>query len=184
MALKQFLSTKLEQRLSPQQIQLMKLLQVPTMELEQRIKQEIEENPALEEGSEKNEDDFDENEDIDQDETSDEEDFNIDDYLNDDADYKTHVNNTSKDDEEKVIPLSGDQSFQERITVQIHLLDLDDVEFIIAEIIVGNLDESGYLSREMAALVDDLAFSSNLVVTEAEIESILKIIQELDPVGI
>ncbi|MEJ6776953.1 MAG: RNA polymerase factor sigma-54 [Crocinitomicaceae bacterium] len=184
MALKQFLSTKLEQRLSPQQIQLMKLLQVPTMELEQRIKQEIEENPALEEGAEKDEDDFDENEDIDQDETSDEEDFNIDEYLSDDADYKTQVNNTSKDDEEKVIPLSGDQSFQERITVQIHLLDLNDVEFTIAEIIVGNLDESGYLNREMDALVDDLAFSANVVVTEAEIEKILKIIQELDPAGI
>jgi RNA polymerase sigma-54 factor len=184
MALKQFLSTKLDQRLSPQQIQLMKLLQVPTMELEQRIKQEIEENPALEEGSEKDEDDFDENEDINQDEISDEEDFNIDDYLNDDAEYKTHVNNSSKDDEEKVIPLSGDQSFQERITIQIHLLDLDNVEFTIAEIIVGNLDESGYLNREIDALVDDLAFSANLVVTEADIENILKIIQELDPAGI
>ena len=98
MALKQFLSTKLEQRLSPQQIQLMKLLQVPTMELDQRIKQEIEENPALEEGSDK-EDDIED--DIDQEEVTEEEEFNIEDYLSDDADYKTQVNNTSKDDEEK-----------------------------------------------------------------------------------
>lgn len=184
MALKQFLSAKLEQRLSPQQIQLMKLLQVPTMELDQRIKQEIEENPALEEGAEKDEDDFDENEDIDQDETSEEEDFNIDDYLSDDDGYKTQVNNTSKDDEEKVIPLSGDQSFQERITVQMHLLDLDDRDFTIADIIVGNLDESGYLNREMEALVDDLAFSANITATEEEVEEILKMIQELDPAGI
>jgi len=184
MALKQFLSTKLEQRLSPQQIQLMKLLQVPTMELEQRIKQEIEENPALEEGAEKDEDDFDESEDIDQDDISDEEDFNIDDYLSDDADYKTHINNTSKDDEEKVIPLSGDQSFQERIIVQMHLLDLDDVAFTIAEMIIGNLDESGYLNRGLESLVDDLAFSTNIMVTESEVEEILYMIQKLDPAGI
>ena len=184
MALKQFLSTKLEQRLSPQQIQLMKLLQVPTMELEQRIKQEIEENPALEEGAEKDEDDFDENEDIDQEDISDEEDFNIDDYLSDDADYKTHVNNTSKDDEEKIIPLSGNQSFQERIIVQMHLLDLSDVAFTIAEMIVGNLDESGYLNRSLEALVDDLAFSTNITVAESEVEEILYMIQKLDPAGI
>jgi len=182
MALKQYLSAKLEQRLSPQQIQLMKLLQVPTMELEQRIKQEIEENPALEEGMDKDEDEFEE--DIDQDETSEEDDFNIEDYLSDDADYKTQVNNTSKDDEEKVIPLSGDQSFQERIMVQMHLLDLDDRDFTIADTIVGNLDESGYLNREMEALVDDLAFSANITATEEEVEKILKMIQELDPAGI
>ncbi len=182
MALKQYLSAKLEQRLSPQQIQLMKLLQVPTMELEQRIKQEIEENPALEEGLDKDEDEFEE--DIDQDETSEEDDFNIEDYLSDDADYKTQVNNTSKDDEEKVIPLSGDQSFQERIMVQMHLLDLDDRDFTIADTIVGNLDESGYLNREMEALVDDLAFSANITATEEEVEKILKMIQELDPAGI
>lgn len=181
MALKQFLSTKLEQRLSPQQIQLMKLLQVPTMELEQRIKQEIEENPALEEGAEK-EDEFED--DIDQEEVTEEEDFNIEDYLSDDADYKTQVNNTSKDDEEKVIPLSGEKSFQERITSQMHLLDLDEVEFMIADTIIGNLDESGYLNREMEAIVDDLAFSANIIATEEEVEEILKMIQALDPAGI
>ena len=110
--------------------------------------------------------------------------FNIDDYLSDDADYKTHINNTSKDDEEKVIPLSGDQSFQERIIVQMHLLDLDDVAFTIAEMIIGNLDESGYLNRGLESLVDDLAFSTNIMVTESEVEEILYMIQKLDPAGI
>jgi len=98
--------------LSPQQIQLMKLLQVPTMELETRIKQEIEENPALEEGAEETEEDeFDE---VDE-EKEEDDDFNIEDYLSDDADYKTQVNNKSKDDEEKVIPLSSDKSLHERL---------------------------------------------------------------------
>lgn len=181
MALKQYLSHKLEQRLSPQQIQLMKLLQVPTMELEQRIKQEIEENPALEEGVEKEEEDEFDNEEI---EEETEEDFNIDDYLSDDADYKTQVNNKGKDDEEKAIPLSGEQSFQERLTKQLQLLFLDDNQHMIADTIIGNLDESGYLNREVEAIVDDLAFSANITVTEEEVEAILLRIQEFDPAGI
>jgi len=185
MALKQQFAQRLEQRLSPQQIQLMKLLQVPTMELDQRIKQEIEENPALEEGAEEideddREDDYDENDKEDSDE-----DFDLSDYLDDDnADYKTSTSNHSKDDEDRVIPLSSGQSFQERLTEQLHLLDLNDKEFMIADTIIGNLDESGYLNREMEALVDDLAFSANLECTEAEIVKILKLIQELDPAGV
>ncbi|MFM7637003.1 MAG: hypothetical protein ACKO5W_03955 [Crocinitomicaceae bacterium] len=111
MALRQQLAQKLEQRLSPQQIQLMKLLQVPTMELDQRIKQEIEENPALEEGGEDQEDEFDNQEEFDDDD--DQEEFDLSDYLDDDvADYKTQANNNSKDEEERVIPLSGEQSFK------------------------------------------------------------------------
>ena len=182
MALKQNLSFKLEQRLSPQQIQLMKLLEVPTMELEARIKQELEENPALEEGEEVDEE-F-ENEEIEEENEPEEEEFDISDYLDDDTEYKTQVNNTSKDDEEKVIPLSGDISFQDRIGTQLHLLDLNEKEFIIADTIVGNLDESGYLNREIEAIVDDLAFSSNVIVTEEDVSKILEMIQELDPAGI
>lgn len=181
MALKQYLAHKLEQRLSPQQIQLMKLLQVPTMELDQRIKQEIEENPALEEGAEKEEEEFDE---LDQKEEQTEEEFDISDYLSDDADYKTSVNNKGKDEEEKVVPLSGDQTFQERLGEQLHLLDLDDTQFMVATTIVGNLDESGYLKREVEAIVDDLAFSANVTVTEEEVEVVLSVIQELDPAGV
>lgn len=185
MALKQYLAQKLEQRLSPQQIQLMKLLQVPTMELDQRIKQEIEENPALEEGSELSEDEFDNQDDYDEKDSDDDMDFDISDYMDDDTpDYKTQVNNHSKDDEERVIPLSGEQSFQERLTEQLHLLDLDDTQFLIADTIIGNLDESGYLNREVEAIVDDLAFSANVVVSEEQVEEVLSLVQELDPAGV
>ncbi len=184
MALRQQLAQKLEQRLSPQQIQLMKLLQVPTMELDQRIKQEIEENPALEEGEDyeedeySNEDDYDDNDD-------DDNDFDLSVYIDEEgSDYKTKANNHSKDDEERVIPLSGEQSFQEKLTEQLHLLDLDDTQFIIADVLIGNLDESGYLNRDLEAIVDDLAFSMNIDVTEKEVEQILHLIQELDPAGV
>ncbi len=181
MALKQYLSHKLEQRLSPQQIQLMKLLQVPTMELEQRIKQEIEENPALEEGKDKEDEDEFENDEL---EEEVEEEFDISDYLSDDADYKTQVNNKGKDDDEKAIPLSGEQSFQERLSKQLQLRFLDDDQHLIADTIIGNLDESGYLNREIEAIVDDLAFSANVTTTEEEVEEILVMIQELDPAGV
>src|SRR3989344_3650145 len=180
MALRQQLSQKLEQRLSPQQIQLMKLLQVPTMELDQRIKQELEENPALEEGPDEMDEEYNNDEDYDSDD-----DFDLSDYFDDDTpDYKTQANNTSKDDEERAVPLSVEASFQEKLTDQLHLLDLDDNQLLIADTIIGNLDESGYLNREVEAIVDDLAFSANLTVTEAEVELVLRLVQELDPAGI
>ncbi len=184
MALKQQLAQRLEQRLSPQQIQLMKLLQVPTMELDQRIKQEIEENPALEEGIEYEEEDYEAQED---DYNDDENviEFDLSEYMDDESpDYKTQVSNYSKDDEDRVVPLSGEQSFQDKLLEQLHLLDLDDIQFSIADVIIGNLDESGYLNRTIYALVDDLAFASNIYVTEQEVEAILKLVQELDPPGV
>lgn len=186
MALRQQLSQKLEQRLSPQQIQLMKLLQVPTMELDQRIKQELEENPALEEGADELDEDYgDADDDYDDNENEFDDDFDISDYFDDETpDYKTQVNNKSKDDEERVIPLSVEASFQEKLMDQLHLLDLNDDEFQIADTIIGNLDESGYLNREVDAIVDDLAFSSNILVTEQQVEAVLKLVQELDPAGI
>jgi len=185
MALKQQLTQKLEQRLSPQQIQLMKLLQVPTMELDQRIKQEIEENPALEEGADEVDDEFDNQADEFDDDSDGEDEFDLSDYLDDDvADYKTQANNSSKDDEERVIPLSGEQSFQEKLTEQLHLLDLDDKQFMIADVLIGNLDESGYLNRDLEAIVDDLAFALNIETSEKEVEEILHLIQELDPAGV
>ncbi|MBM3185475.1 MAG: RNA polymerase factor sigma-54 [Bacteroidetes bacterium] len=185
MALKQQLTQKLEQRLSPQQIQLMKLLQVPTMELDQRIKQEIEENPALEEGADEVDDEFDNQDDDYNDDSESDDEFDLSDYLDDDvADYKTQANNSSKDDEERVVPLSGEQSFQEKLTEQLHLLDLDDKQFMIADVLIGNLDESGYLNRDLEAIVDDLAFAMNVDTTEKEVEEILMLIQELDPAGV
>ncbi len=181
MALKQHQIQTLEQRLSPQQIQLMKLLQVPTMELDQRIKHEIEVNPALEEGAEATEDEFEQQEEDYGDET---EDFDIDDYISDDADYKTYANNSSKDDDDKVIPFSGSATFHERLTQQLYMLDLTDDQYIIADILIGNFDESGYLNREIEAIVDDMAFSMNISTTEEEIEEVLLKLQELDPAGV
>ncbi|MFK8046542.1 MAG: RNA polymerase factor sigma-54 [Crocinitomicaceae bacterium] len=183
--LKQSLSHKLLQKLSPQQIQLMKLLQVPTMELEQRIKEEIEENPALEEGAEKDTkdelaDDYDQSE---PEQVSDE--FDINDYLDDDLpQYKTSVNNYSADDDDHAIPISGGKSFHDILSAQIGLRNLSQKESVIADTIIGNIDDDGYVRRELPALVDDLAFGYNIEVTEAEIEDVLFVIQDFEPAGV
>ena len=186
MSLKQSLSQKLDQRLSPQQIQLMKLLEVPTMELDQRIKQEIEENPVLEEGKDDNDDDFSAEEYDDYGENSDErEDFDINDYLDDDEPaYKTSVNNKGKDDEERAIPLSSGNSFQERLMGQLNLQDLTEKQVLLASYLIGNLDDAGYLERDLESIVDDLAFSQNITASEEELAEVLEAIQELDPAGI
>jgi len=182
MALRQNLIQKLEQRLSPQQIQLMKLLQVPTMELDQRIKQEIEENPALEEGKEELEEDYSNEEEFEERESDD---FDISDYLQDDvAEYKTRANNQSKDSDDKVIPFSGGTTFRERLNEQLQLLKLEEGQELIAHILIGNLDEAGYLNRDLEAIVDDLAFSMNVHVNEQEVLAVLHMIQGLDPAGV
>ena len=182
MALRQHLIQKLEQRLSPQQIQLMKLLQVPTMELDQRIKQEIEENPALEEGKEELDDDYSNEEEF---EDREDEDFDISDYLQDDvADYKTKANNQSKDTDDKVIPFSGGTTFREKLTEQLQLVKMEEGQRLIADILIGNLDEAGYLNRDLEAIVDDLAFSLNVHCKEDEVLEVLRLIQGLDPAGI
>lgn len=184
MGLKQNLTLRLDQRLSPQQIQLMKLLQVPTAELEQRIKQEIEENPALEDQTEET-DDLSEDNDNDDFDDDDSDEFDLSDYFDDDvADYKTQANNQAKDEEERVIPITGEPSFQDKLIEQLYLVDLTEDEFVIADVIIGNLDDSGYLNRSLEALMDDLAFTYSLTVTEAQIERVLLAIQELDPAGI
>ncbi|HLP13280.1 MAG TPA: RNA polymerase factor sigma-54 [Flavobacteriales bacterium] len=189
MALRQTQSFKLLQKLSPQQIQLMKLLQVPTSELEQRIKEELEINPALEEGEhedEKFEDEKDEfsNEESDKN-TDNERDYDIDDYLQDDTpDYKLKANNYSADDDEKVVPIAQGESYQEVLIEQLNLRNLTERHKQIGAYIIGNLDEDGYVRREMDALVDDLAFSQNIQTDEKELEKILHLIQQLDPPGI
>lgn len=186
-AMKQILSMKLDQRLSPQQIQLMKLLEVPTMELDQRIKKELEENPALEEGKEESfEDNYEDQEpDYEDDSRTEAEiEFDVSDYLDDDADYKTHVNNKGKDEEDSYIPITQGTSFHERVLEQINLRYLSEKEQIIAETLVGNLDEDGYLGREIESIVDDLAFSQNVSVEEEEVLKVLEIVQELEPAGI
>ena len=182
--LKQTLSQKLLQKLSPQQIQLMKLLQVPTMELEQRIKEEIEENPALEEGREESDEDNYED-DHDSDDYDDQQDFDINDYLDEDLpQYKTSVSNAGKDQDEKAVPISGGTSFHEILASQLMLRKLTEKEKVIADNIIGNIDDDGYLRREIEAIVDDLAFSQNVMTTEEEVEDVLFIIQDFEPAGV
>ena len=187
----QRLQQKLLQKLSPQQILLMKLLQIPTVALDQRIKQELEENPALEDTSDNSDNTADdlsneyENEPTD-DNSRDTTDFDFNDYLDeDDVDsYKLKANNESSDDEHKEIPYASETSFQELLTDQLSMLGLNEKQLIIAINIIGNLDDSGYLMREISAMVDDFAFSQNIETSDEEILEVLKIIQELDPPGI
>jgi RNA polymerase sigma-54 factor len=187
--LKQRLQQKLLQKLSPQQIQMIKLLEVPTLQIEQRIKKELEENPALEEGAEDEADIPEENEDEQtaEDEGNDDEEFTLDDYIEEDEipDYKLQANNYSKDDDNyNEIPFSVGSSFHEHLESQLGLRDLDDKQKILGEYIIGNIDEDGYLRRELANIVDDLAFLQNITTTEAELEEVLSIIQDLEPAGV
>lgn len=188
--LRQGLNQKLLQKLSPQQIQLMKLLQIPVANLEQRIKEELQENPALEEGAEEEEEDLNNEEDdiADDDEelSEKEDDISLDEYLIDDEipDYKTSLNNTSPDEERREMPLISHGNFQDQVLAQLYVLDFDDREYHIAEQLVGSIDDDGYLRRELSAIVDDLTFAQNIASTIEELESILKAIQTLDPPGI
>ncbi|MDF4221243.1 RNA polymerase factor sigma-54 [Maribacter sp. M208] len=188
--LKQHLSFKLSQKLSPQQIQLMKLIQLPTQAFEQRLKQELEENPALETGKEDVESTTDDYDDIYDDTTDNEsintEDINIDDYLSDDEipDYRTKANNYSSDDEEKSVPYAAGTSFNQYLLNQLNTVYLTDNEWNIAEFLVGSVDESGYIRRPIADIMDDLAFTQNVYTDEETITRILSIVQELDPPGV
>jgi RNA polymerase sigma-54 factor len=171
------------QKLSPQQIQLMKMLQLPTLELEQRIKEEMEENPALDEGEDLEELKNSSGEETITDDKR--EDFNFQDYINEDTPYyKTQANNYSKDQEEKQTPLTLGDSFTERLLSQLRLRVKDEDQKTIAEHLIGNLDESGYLRRELFNIVDDLAFSQNITVSEEDIEVVLKEVQSLEPAGV
>lgn len=188
MSLRQTQQLKLLQKLSPQQIQLMKLLQVPTAELEQRIKEELEINPALEEGQYDDDNQNQDDDNFSNEEEGNEEnerDYDLDDYLEDDTpDYKLKSNNSSSDDEDKVIPISQGSSFQDLLIEQLNLRNLAEKHKQIGAYIIGNLDEDGYLRREVDALVDDLAFSQNITTDEKEIIRVLSIVQQLDPPGI
>ncbi|MBT8253942.1 MAG: RNA polymerase factor sigma-54 [Flavobacteriaceae bacterium] len=186
--LKQYLQFKLSQKLSPQQIQLMKLIQLPTLAFEQRIKQELEENPALESGKEKtDEDEFDDfGEDYDDSDAISAEDINVDEYLSDDEipDYRTQANNYSSDEDEKSIPYASGISFTQYLLDQLHTFRLDEEEQLVAEFLVGSVDESGYIRRSLSDILDDLAFTQNIYTTEEKIEEVLKIVHQLDPAGV
>lgn len=199
MSLGQSLQQKLLQKLSPQQIQLMKLLQVPTANLEERIKEELEENPALEVGEEGHEeeygedtrDEFDNGSEDDVDPDGSEEDYDnvdISEYVMDDdgeiADYRMKDDNYPEMDDQKVIPIRVETSFHDLLLDQLGMLELDERSYKIAEQIVGSLDDDGYLRRELTSISDDLAFRQSLVVDEKEIEALIKQIQQFDPAGI
>ena len=184
--LKQFLNFKLSQKLSPQQIQLMKLIQLPTQAFEQRISQEMNENPALEKGKEEvNEFDQDINDDY-QDNIDETPEINIDEYLSDDEipSYKLNANNYSADDQQTQMPYAAGQSFTQHLMQQLNTYRLEESEKEIAKFLVGSVDESGYIRREIADIVDDLAFTQNVYTEEATVESVLKKVQELDPAGV
>ncbi len=187
--LKQKLQQKLLQKLSPQQIQMIKLLEVPALQMEQRIKKELEENPALEEGTEDDEEinNNEEQEEEFEEKDKDQEEFTLDDYIEDDEipEYRLQTNNYSKEDEKRnEIPYSAGSSFHEHLESQLSLRDLTDKQKILGEYILGNIDEDGYLRRELVNIIDDLAFLQNITTTENELEEVLEIIQDLDPPGV
>ena len=178
--MKQYLKLKLSQKLSPQQIQLMKLIQLPTLDFEQKIQREIEENPALEEGkNSKDEDQQDSQEDYSED------DINIDDYINydDTPSYKLNSNNSGRL-EDKNIPFSSGISFTQHLLSQLKPISLSEKKMKIAEFLVGSIDESGYIRLEIEEIIDDLAFTQNLIVHEDELKEILNIVQDFDPPGV
>src|SRR3954467_13021923 len=200
MALGQHLQQKLLQKLSPQQIQLMKLLQVPTAILDERIKEELEENPALElsddgDTYEESKDEFAETaepaEEYEENEVSSEdqyENIDISDYVHegddDIADYKLRDDNYGEQEEKTTMPYKVETSFYEVLEAQLGMLNLDERQYKIAEQIIGSIDEDGYLRRETSAIVDDLAFRQNIDSSEEEVESIIKRIQLFDPPGV
>lgn len=183
--LKQQLQQKLQQKLSPAQIQVIKMLEVPTLELEERIRQEIEENPALEEGAEvvEGEEDFDE---FNNEDGGNNDDFDIDDYVADDdiPDYKLKANNTSKDDKHEDIPFSVGMTFHEFLLDQLGLLHLTEQEKMLAEYVIGNIDDEGYLRRTPESMVDDIVFQAGIQTSDEEMYRIIALVRDFDPAGV
>ena len=178
--LKQSLNFKLLQKLSPQQIQLMKLIQLPTQAFEQKLEQELEENPALESGKE-NSDEYDNTQNDEYDESGNDsistEDINIDEYLSDDEvpNYKTQANNYSSDDDEKNIPYASGTSFTQHLKTQMNTYRLTDEEEVITDFLIGSIDDSGYIRRDLVDVLDDLAFTQNIFTTIEDLEKMLNL---------
>ncbi|MBP8157652.1 MAG: RNA polymerase factor sigma-54 [Flavobacterium sp.] len=191
--LKQFLNLKLSQKLSPQQIQLMKLIQLPTQAFEQRLLEEMNENPALEAGKEEEEyvkdefetEDYDDYDDAES-ERIDAEEINIDDYLSNDEtpDYKTQTNNYSDDDEDHDAPFAAPISFHQDLINQLNTFILNEDDREIAEFLVGSIDDMGYIRRSISDIVDDLAFTQAVYTDEKTVERLLHVIHELEPSGV
>lgn len=186
--LKQQLQQKLQQKLSPQQIQLIRLLELPAIELEERVKHELEENPALEEGKDIAEDFDRTDEGTDESAASDMDtdiDLSLGDYMSEDdiPDYKLREMSERTDMKEDV-PFSVSQSLNEYLLQQLGLRELSEKQIRIAEYIIGNIDDDGYLRRELSAIADDLVFQAGQDVEEQEIAQILAVIQDFDPAGV
>ena len=191
--LRQNLQFKLSQKLSPQQIQLMKLIQLPTQAFEQRLKEEMIDNPALENGTDEEElyeeDDFDKDddyeEDYDDENSIDADEINIDEYLSDDEtpDYKLQVNNYGEEDE-NTMPIAAQVSFHQDLVNQLNTFILNEEDREIAMFLVGSVDDDGYLRRDIADIVDDLAFTQGIYTDDKKVEKILHIVHELEPAGI
>ena len=177
------LQQKLLQKLSPQQIQVIKLLEIPTMQLEQRIKKELEENPVLEMASDMPDENDGDQESVSENESDE---FSLEDYMEDDdiPNYRLSTNNYSKDDKQVDIPFSSGVSFHEFLQEQLGLAELNETQRKLAEYIIGNIDDDGYLRRDLYSISDDLAFSMNIDVTVNELEEILDAIQDFDPPGV
>lgn len=190
--LKHSLQFKLSQKLSPQQIQLMKLIQLPTQAFEQRLEEELVENPALENGKEEAENYEDDYTDSNADDYDDydneriETEINIDEYLSNDEtpDYKYQANNYSDDDEDKNTPIAAGVSFHQDLINQLNTFILNDEDRNIAEFLVGSIDDMGYIRRSIQDMVDDMAFTQGIYTDEKTVERILQVVQELEPSGV
>jgi RNA polymerase sigma-54 factor len=186
MALKQQLQLKQQQKLSPLQMQVIKLTELPLLELEERIKQELEDNPALEEGME---DSFSDDDLQDADEEggdTTQEDLALGDYLTEDdiPDYRLNDNNHSSYEQKEDIPFSVGESLHDNLLEQLGLIELDETDQKIAEYIIGNIDKNGYLERPLPAISDDLLFQQNIDTDRYKLTQILKIIQDFEPAGV
>lgn len=186
--LRQTIQQKLQQRLSPAQIQVIKMLELPTLELEERIRQELEENPALEEGHE-----YDDEDQSPQDEVNEEEEdrnddeLDLEDYLPDDDDlpaYRLRTSNYSKDDKNEEIPFSIGKTFHDTLTEQLGFQHLTDHERMVAEYVIGNIDEEGYLRRPVESMVDDISFHGGVETSDEEVARLVTVIQKFDPPGV
>jgi RNA polymerase sigma-54 factor len=184
--LKQRLQQKLLQKLSPQQIQMIKLLEIPTMLLEQRIKKELEENPILEEVEQTEPQAEPELVMPDDNKEGNDDEFSLEDYLNDDdiPSYKLYSKNTSYEDKREEIPFSTGISFHEHLENQLGMAELNEREKQLGLYLIGNIDEDGYIRRKLSAIADDIAFSLGIETDEDELERILYVIQEFDPPGV
>ena len=187
--LKQYLQFNLSQKLSPQQIQLMKLIQLPTQAFEERIKQELEENMALERGKKGENEDFETDYGDDHIQDNDQinaDDINVDDYLSDDEipDYRLRANNYSAEENDKSIPYASGISFTEQLTDQLNTFPLEEENYLIAKFLIGSIDDSGYIRRPLLDLTDDLAFTQNIYTDIETVERALKVVQQLDPAGV